>query len=150
MQISDSLSTTEDYKIINKANELLFGIYIIKRGDLLDTNVFKIGKTKRSLNTRHNEYSVPNTIVLYYIAVNKVDAIEHNYDIYKLIEYTNNNHIPTSKLLNNKIKINNNSDIYLHNNIDNNSDNKINIKNSETKELSKCKRCGKSFHFDYL
>ncbi len=152
MQICDSLSTNEDYKIINKAKELLFGIYIMKRGDLLNTNVYKIGKTERSLNTRHNEYSVPNTIVLYYIPVNKVDAIEqliifklkntkfikfrvdlgneyfegdyeiikniiynlcdafkieHNYNINKLIEYTNNNHRPTIKFLNNNNEFDN-------------------------------------------
>ncbi len=190
MNKCDSLSTpNEDYKIINKVKELLFGIYIIKRGDLLNTNIFKIGKTQRSLNTRHNEYSIPNTYVLFYIPVNKVDALEqliifqlkntqyivfrndlgseyfegeyeiiksviinlcsqfkinHNYNIGKLIEYSNNNHKPTLKynnLLNNDINTDNN----IHN------DNYIIETNNKThKNNSVCKRCGKSFQYDNL
>ncbi len=220
MKISDSLSTIEeDYKLINKTKELLNGIYIMKRGDLIDKNVYKIGKTIRSLNKRHNEYKVPNTIVLFYIAVNKVDQleqliifklksnkdiifrvdlgneyfegeyniikdtinnicneykVEHNYNIVKLIEYTNKNHKPTLKSNkdiyrdNNEIKnnintcdnnknnidtfdnneIENNIDTFNNNEIENNIDTCDNNENKIKKSI-KCKRCGKNFNYDH-
>ncbi len=129
-----------DYKLINDATELRYGLYILKRGDILDTNIYKIGKTERSLNTRHNEYMEIGTKVLFFIPVNHVCQleqilinqlknndniifrsdygneyfegeydlikkilnnlsvifkVEHNYNIDKLIEFTNNNHKPT-------------------------------------------------------
>ena len=60
-------------------NELLqFGIYILKRGDLLDTNIYKIGKTERTLYTRYNEYTYIGTQILHYLPVNQTSHVERN------------------------------------------------------------------------
>ncbi len=78
MELSDSLSTLEKFKLINNNKLLKFGIYILKRGDLLNTNVFKIGKTERSLFTRYNEYDFPGTYILNYFPVIQVSYVERN------------------------------------------------------------------------
>ncbi len=58
-------------------NELLqFGIYILKRGDLLDTNIYKIGKTERTLLTRYNEYTNTGTKIFHYTPVNQTSYVE--------------------------------------------------------------------------
>jgi hypothetical protein len=76
MQNSDLIITNNDYKLINSDKLLKFGIYILKRGDLLDTNIFKIGKTDRSLLTRYNEYNYPGTYILNYFPVNQCAFVE--------------------------------------------------------------------------
>ncbi len=68
-------SNYESTGLINN-EQLKQGIYIIKRGDLLNTNIYKIGKTERSLYTRHNEYKYPGTRVLYFKPVKFVSCIE--------------------------------------------------------------------------
>ncbi len=88
METSDNYSAINFIKLISNNKTIKYGIYILKRGDLLDTNIYKIGKTERSLYTRHNEYKFKNTTVLYYLPVDKVNALEQLI-IYKLKKNNN-------------------------------------------------------------
>ncbi len=90
METSDNYSAINFIKLISKNDTIKYGIYILKRGDLLDTNIYKIGKTERSLYKRHNEYKIKNTTVLYYLPVNKIVYALEQLIIYKL---KNNNNI---------------------------------------------------------
>ncbi len=61
---------------LNNSDLLQFGIYILKRGDLLDTNIYKIGKTERTLLTRYNEYTNIGTKIFHYLPVNQTSYVE--------------------------------------------------------------------------
>ncbi len=86
METSDNYSAI---KLISNNDTIKNGIYILKRGDLLDTNIYKIGKTERSLYKRHNEYKIKNTTVLYYLPVDNIVNAIKQLIIYKLKKNSN-------------------------------------------------------------
>ncbi len=79
----------DEFNLLNNNPLLKFGIYILKRGDLISSNVYKIGKTERTLYNRFNEYNYPGTYILDYIPVSQISFTERHI----LINLKNNNNI---------------------------------------------------------